>query len=224
MHCLRRLPALLGACLMTLALAEGFVITEQMLDNIGRQYGADAKQRVLAWDALMKQAANLTEVEKLERVNAFFNRLRFVSDADHWGRIDYWATPLEMLSTDGGDCEDFSIAKYFTLKAMGVPESRMRLTYVKALTLNQAHMVVTYFLSPESDPLVLDNLIDEIRNSTQRNDLYPIYSFNGEGLWLAKARGTGKRVGASDRISLWQDLIDRINHENRPSLDAPAPE
>ena len=71
---------------------------------------------------------------------------------------------------------------------MGIPAKNMRLTYVKALRLNQAHMVLTYFISPENDPLVLDNLDKKISPAAIRDDLQPVYSFNGDGLWLAKKR------------------------------------
>ena len=103
--------------------------------------------------------------------------MRFVSDDQHWGRADYWATPVEFLATGAGDCEDFSLAKYFTLKALGVPLERMRLTYAKAVKLNQAHMVVAYFATPDAEPLILDNLISDIKPASQRTDLVPVYSF-----------------------------------------------
>ena len=133
-----------------------------------------------------------------------------MDDIDLWKQKDYWATPLEMLSIGGGDCEDYSIAKYFTLKELGVDEDKLRITYVKAKELNQAHMVLTYFETKRSIPLVLDNLIIEIKPASQRPDLTPVYSFNGTGLWLAKSRGEGQRVGESSRLSLWQDLENRM--------------
>jgi predicted transglutaminase-like cysteine proteinase len=206
---------LLLCSVVTLALAGGFQLSDHLLTEITRRYGADARLRAQQWRDLINQGANLPEAEKLARVNAFFNRLPFVSDLEHWGKEDYWATPIEMIASNGGDCEDFSIGKYITLKEMGVPESRMRLTYVKALRLNQAHMVVTYFPTPDADPLVLDNLVKRIVPASQRRDLLPVYSFNGEGLWLAKARGTGQRVGGSDRISLWRDLMTRMREEQQ---------
>ena len=86
-----------------------------------------------------------TDLEKLEKVNRFFNQVNFVSDAIHWQKKDYWATPIEFLASDGGDCEDFALAKYFTLKMLGVPEKKLNLTYVKAWKLNQSHMVLTYY-------------------------------------------------------------------------------
>lgn len=199
----------------TLALAGGFQLSDHLLAAITRRYGTDARLRTEQWRDLINQGAALPESEKLARVNAFFNQLPFVSDPEHWRKDDYWATPVEMIASDGGDCEDFSIGKYITLKEMGVPEARLRLTYVKALRLNQSHMVVTYFPTPGADPLVLDNLLGRIVPASQRRDLQPVYSFNGEGLWLAKARGTGQRVGGSDRISLWRDLMTRMREEQQ---------
>lgn len=135
-----------------------------------------------------------------------------MSDQQHWGKLDYWATPIEFLATDGGDCEDYVIAKYFTLRAVGVPESKLYLTYVKAIRLNQAHMVLTYFKKATSIPLVLDNINPRILPATQRRDLIPIYSFNGEGLWLAKQRGKGKAVsGGEKQLKQWNDLLKRMD-------------
>lgn len=193
--------------------AASFEISETLLGKVEAEYGAEARERIVDWRTLVESSQQEAESDKLKKVNRFFNQLRFVDDIDHWKKSDYWATPVEMLATEGGDCEDFSIAKYFTLKELGVPESKMRLTYVKALKLNQAHMVLTYFPTPDAVPLVLDNLIPEILPATQRNDLLPVYSFNGTGLWLAKARGRGKRVGGSDRLELWRDLMTRMSLE-----------
>ena len=150
------------------------------------------------------------ELEALTRVNAFFNQMLFVSDRQQWGKEDYWATPVEFLAAGGGDCEDFSLAKYFTLRELGVPLERMRLTYVKAVKLNQAHMVVAYFPTPDAEPLILDNLVPDIRRASERIDLVPVYSFNGDGLWLSKERGRGHRVGDSGRLKLWNDLKYRV--------------
>lgn len=173
----------------------------------------EAEKRVAAWKELIATKQNIPEDRKLTVVNDFINRLNFVDDIDHWGQEDYWATPLETIRTNGGDCEDFVIAKYFTLKYLHVPEERMRITYVKALSINKAHMVLTYFLTPESEPLVLDNLDTEIKPSSQRKDLLPVYSFNAEGLWLAKRQSSGDYAGDSSRISLWQKLLVKMQGE-----------
>jgi predicted transglutaminase-like cysteine proteinase len=190
---------------------DGFELTPKMLEHAEQKYGAPARARLERWHALIHANQDKTVQEKLELVNDFFNELTFVDDSIHWNKVDYWATPIEMMETGGGDCEDFSIAKFFTLLTLGVDESHLRLTYVKALGLNQAHMVLTYFSSPGVEPLVLDNLISAIKPAYLRNDLLPVYSFNGDGLWLAKRRKmSGQMVGGSGSLELWQDLLQRI--------------
>ncbi|WP_344764664.1 transglutaminase-like cysteine peptidase [Actimicrobium antarcticum] len=222
---LRRLAcqcALLLACLLSGVVTvwsfdTDIVLSERMLAGAERKYGVEARQRLLAWRQLIGSARGRGEADKLRLVNDFFNTIPFVSDIDHWQREDYWATPAEMLASNGGDCEDFSIAKYFSLVALGVSVDKLRITYVKARDVNpvsQAHMVLTYYTTPGAEPLVLDNLIPEIKPASQRPDLTPVYSFNGDGLWLAKARGDGKAVkGGSGNISLWRDLVARIGKE-----------
>jgi predicted transglutaminase-like cysteine proteinase len=122
-----------------------------------------------------------------------------------------------MLASNGGDCEDFSIAKYFTLAALGVSIDKLKITYVKARTANaagEAHMVLAYYAAPAAIPSVLDNLIPEIKPANLRPDLTPVYSFNGDGLWLAKERGEGKAVtGGSGNIGFWRELKARMGRE-----------
>ena len=220
-HFYNHLSAVLIAGLMNLAcvtrlLADELTPSMQILRQVEQDYGNYARQRVLIWYQLINGYNDVRALEKLELVNNFFNQLAFVNDSELWGQEDYWATPLQMISSNGGDCEDYSIAKYFTLRKMGIPEERMRLTYVKALQLNQAHMVLTYFPTPDSEPLILDNLVTDIRLSSERTDLVAVYSFNGNGLWLAKKKGADERVGRSERLSRWQEVIARINNEQVP--------
>ncbi|WP_455234431.1 transglutaminase-like cysteine peptidase [Thiogranum longum] len=203
------LPSLL-VLLASFVEADAPVYSRQSLEKINRDFGEQARDRIIAWRDMIAAGQNLDEMQKLQVVNSFFNQIEFVNDVSHWGVPDYWATPLETLTTNGGDCEDLSIAKYFALREMGVAEERLRLTYVKALDINQAHMVLAYFSTPAAEPLVLDNLITEIRSSRQRPDLLPVYSFNGDGLWLARERAAGKRVGGAERVGLWRDLLARM--------------
>lgn len=173
----------------------------------------ETRQRLEQWKNLIDSGATWSDIKKLNKVNDFVNQFVFVDDIIHWQQEDYWATPLQTLVTQGGDCEDFSIAKYFTLSAMGVEESKLKLTYVKALTINQAHMVVGYYDKPSAEPLVLDNLNPEILPASQRPDLLPVYSFNGTGLWLAKKDTSDQFVDNSQRISLWQKLLSHMDAE-----------
>ncbi len=127
--------------------------------------------------------------------------------------MDYWATPIELLATHGGDCEDFAIAKYITLRALNIPDQKLRITYVKALDLNQAHMVLTFYDTPGSIPQVLDNLITEIKPANLRQDLEPVYSFNGSGLWLTNTGGDDQKLGSANELNMWRDLVARLNKE-----------
>jgi predicted transglutaminase-like cysteine proteinase len=190
-------------------------ITDPQIGKLAQQFGPTAKTRLSDGRALVTTAKNKAlqqEREKLELVNDFMNRTPFVSDAQHWGKEDYWATPVEFLSTHGGDCEDFSIAKYFALRSLGVPDEKLRITYVKEIVVyNEAHMVLAYFPAPDAEPLVLDNINKTIRPASTRTDLVPVYSFNGSGLWLAKDQtGRGQSVGGSDRIGHWRDVQARL--------------
>jgi len=199
------------ALLAVLSASAQLNISAILLAKIQQKYGGESVTRIQQWQALMKSAKNIPEQEKLRKVNDFFNRrIEFVDDIYLWGVKDYWATPIEFLARGAGDCEDYSIAKYFTLKELGVSEKKIRITYVKALKLRQAHMVLTYFATPRAVPLVLDNLIPSIKSATKRKDLLPVYSFNGSGLWLAKSRGSGKKVGSSSRLNMWEDLKARM--------------
>jgi predicted transglutaminase-like cysteine proteinase len=199
----------------TLVVAEGIVLGPELIKSVREKYGEPAVERVLNWQRLLQENRDKSESEKLDVVNDFFNRLKFRPDSILWDKNDYWATPIEAMGKGAADCEDYSIAKYFTLRELGVPDAKLRIMYVKALRLNQAHMVLTYYPSPDAVPLVLDNLNKRILPATQRTDLAPVYSFNGDGLWLAKSRDKGLRVGTSKRINLWQDLKARMERENR---------
>jgi predicted transglutaminase-like cysteine proteinase len=193
---------------------ENFRLNKEVLKKTESKCGKQALDRLLSWEELIRRDKNTTDLEKLEKVNRFFNKMAFVNDIDLWGVKDYWATPIEFICKNAGDCEDFAIAKYFTLKAMGVAEEKLNITYVKALQYNMHHVVLTYYSKPGAEPLILDNLIDTIDIASKRTDLMPIFTFNGTGLWLAHQRGQGKLAGASRRITPWQDLLQRMSDNN----------
>lgn len=174
-------------------------------------YGLRAADRGRAWFNILHSAQQLSDTDKLSKVNNFFNMLYFVDDQKLWGESNYWATPIEFIGANGGDCEEFAIAKYFTLLALGIDDQKMRITMVKALRLNQYHMVLSYYETPGSVPLVLDNLDGKIKPADQRQDLYPVYSFNGKQLWLNKEKGQGVLAGKSDRLKRWTNLNQRMD-------------
>lgn len=182
------------------------------------RYGGRAAEIVKSWQEMMQSAQSMSEQDKIRRVNEFFNRrVQFGEDQAVWGENDYWATPLEFMGRGIGDCEDFSITKYFALRSLGVANERLRITYVKARIggprsdITQAHMVLAYYEDPASEPLILDNLITEVRPASRRNDLLPVFSFNSEGLWTGSGASEKKDAGSSTaKLSRWRDLIARM--------------
>ena len=202
------------ALIVPISKGKNFHLDTELLNKAEQKYGKSARSRLTAWEDLIVSDNSQTDLEKLEKVNQFFNMMEFVDDIDHWRVKDYWATPIEFIVTQGGDCEDFTIAKYFTLKAMGIKDEKLNLTYVKSITYNVHHMVLAYYSSPGSEPLILDNIVKDIHPASKRTDLLPIYSFNGTGMWLAKQRGKGKLAGSSSQLQRWQDLVQRMSEDN----------
>ncbi len=182
------------------------------------EVAAERGPRVLEQaQALVQQidrSSTQDELLRLRDMNDFFNRrLTFREDNVTWGVPDYWASPLESLDKRAGDCEDYAIAKYFSLAASGVPTAKLRMVYVRARLQGQslAHMVLAYYSQPGVEPLILDNLRPEVLPASQRADLTPVFSFNTEGLW----QGTGQ-VTAGDplaRLSMWRELVAKVKGE-----------
>ena len=185
----------------------------RLIRSVEHTHGPVAGARIRHWAMLVERGKTLDTHEQLLETNRFFNGARFSTDREIWQVDDYWATPAEFLIKDAGDCEEFAIAKYFTLRFMGLEDEKMRLTYVKALTLDQPHMVLSYYPAPDEVPLVLDNLNPRLLPADARNDLVPVYSFNSTKLWLAK---TGKdqtitaNTEAIKNLRPWQSLLQRF--------------
>jgi len=192
----------------------------QNLQRAARTRGPQVVESVRALQAVLAAADGKDETVKLAAINDFYNRrIVFAPDDEVWGQVDYWASPLEMFEKGRGDCEDFVIGKYFSLIAAGVPSARLRLVYVRAQIggadgVVQAHMVLAYYAQPNDEPLVLDNLIGEIRPASRRPDLAPVFSFNSDGLW----QGTGAQRAGDPvaRLSRWREVLAKARAEGFP--------
>lgn len=193
-----------------------------LLHYLEDKWDDEAPERALSWQQLIRKqeklAASLGSPERAERSavsadNPFWNRIPYFRDTVHWGVDDYWATPLESLGSNGADCEDYAIGKYFTLKELGVPAQKLRITYVRALKWNETHMVLAYYPEPDADPYILDNLVPEILPASQRPDLEPVYSFNDDDLWTATMQQ--RSVGKSSQIRKWRDLLEKMEKERK---------
>ena len=188
----------------------------QQMRSAAQRLGPGAVAALVPLQNMLIEARGQDDDARLMAVNQFYNlRIAFKSDIEVWGQEDYWATPLQSLNAGRGDCEDYVIAKYTTLLAMGVQRSRLRLVYVRArmgdVQPAVAHMVLAYYATPGAEPLILDNLRADVLPASQRSDLTPVFSFNSEGLW----QGVGQ-ASAGDpmaRLSRWRDTWQRLQQE-----------
>lgn len=210
--------ALIALVLLAGALQVAAVDFVRMQNILSQRFGPAAAGQFLEWQKLLKDGATQTEPAQLKLVNDFFNRrIRFGEDQNIWGQSDYWATPMETLGRGSGDCEDFTIAKYFTLLLLSVPEDKLRLIYVQARlggvnsSISQAHMVLAYYPTPNAEPLILDNLINDLKPASRRLDLQPVFSFNSQGLWQGTSGARG--AGGPGSLSRWQELLRRARAE-----------
>ncbi len=216
----RRLAALAGVALglWLAALSTVQAWDAQRMLAMAQKLSPRASTGAQALQRLLHDVQRQPEHAQLLAVNEFFNRrVVFRDDIEVWGQNDYWASPLETLHQGQGDCEDFAIAKYFSLLATGVPVSKLRLVYVRAQVggpngVVQAHMVLAYYAEPGAEPLILDNLISEMRPASRRPDLMPVFSFNSESLWQGVgAQSTGQDPAA--RLSRWREVIAKAHAE-----------
>jgi predicted transglutaminase-like cysteine proteinase len=206
----------LTAALFALSLAPRAWDVERM-SQAAQRLGPQAVQGVRALQPLLVSLAEADDAARLEGVNRFYNRrILFADDVQVWHADDYWASPLETLRQGMGDCEDFAIAKYFSLLASGIAPSQLRLVYVRLLVggaggPSQPHMVLAYYTSAQAEPLILDNLVSEIRPASRRPDLTPVFSFNSEGVW--QGNGPQRMGDAVERLSPWREVLRKARAE-----------
>lgn len=216
--------ALLGGVCALCALAGGYgyaTLSPGLVQSMTARFGEAARGRLNAWAQFARGQAGGAPAAQMSAVNAFLNRIPWMSDNEHWGAADYWATPAETVASHGADCEDFAIAKYFLLKELGVPIRQLRITYVRAARINEPHMVLAWYPRPDAEPLIFDNLEPRVLPASARKDLTPVYSFNDEDVMLeAQARFGGDKAAAAAgakgsvaQVRLWRQLNERLAAE-----------
>ncbi len=137
----------------------------------------DAKE----WRSFLDEIAGLERREQLDAVNREMNRRSYILDPRNWGVPDYWATPRQFFRKHG-DCEDYAIAKYLSLRALGVPTEDMRIVVLQDLNLGIPHAVLVVYLGEEA--FVLDNQIRQVISAKQVYHYKPVYSINETAWWL----------------------------------------
>lgn len=134
----------------------------------------------LSWQKIIQEAQAQSGLERLKTVNAFFNRWPYRLDIDVYGVSEYWATPNEFLRLSG-DCEDYSITKYYALRSLGVPADRMRIVMLLDTIRGIAHAVLAVRQGDET--YVLDNLSDLVLPHRRYEHYKPQYSVNEQFRW-----------------------------------------
>lgn len=137
-------------------------------------------QSVMAWQAMIKSQVGRPPIDQLKAINQFLNEWRYKPDAQNYGRRDYWATPLEFLR-QSGDCEDYAIAKYVTLRQLGFGPEELRLVVVRDVLRDLAHAVLAVYV--DDRVYILDNLTGAVLPQERVTQYVPYYSINETTRW-----------------------------------------
>lgn len=165
------------------------LIDEKIENEALQKYGEFAKNRFVAIDKkLLKELKDASDIKKLNFVNTWVNGIKYKSDQEVYGVNDYWATLYEFVGKNAGDCEDYTIAKYYILKELGVDPKRLKFTYViyrDRHGQNISHMVLAYLTIPKpkskSDILILGNNNRLVLPASKRKDLIKVIKMiNGD--------------------------------------------
>ena len=171
--------------------------------------------RLIKYLELKKKVKDFEILKKLSHVNVFYNKILPINDATKYQVDDHWSTPKEFLINGKGDCEDYAIAKYFTLIETGIPKDKLFLSVVKVKGATNYHMILLYFENKKSMPLVLDNLSFRVLPFDIRKNLDPQFIFNEKEAFLLKNKKISKKVRIKwGKVDKWQGLLDRIYKRN----------
>lgn len=133
------------------------------------------------WHQFLSSIRNKSSREQLDAVNRYVNRQDYVVDIDNYGANDHWAQPTEFLE-NGGDCEDFAILKFFSLRWLGWPAEKLRLVVVQDTKMRQSHAVLA--VATDQDVVILDNQTPGIVSPESVPHYAPVYSISDEQWWL----------------------------------------
>jgi predicted transglutaminase-like cysteine proteinase len=138
------------------------------------------------WRASVQRLRGQDLMVQLRETNAWFNNNRYIADNVNWALPDYWATPFEFLEKAGGDCEDYAIAKYMMLRAVGVSADDMRIVVLRDISSRVDHAVLAVYVN--GNPYILDNRFSSVVPANSLGSYQPVYSINEHGWWLHRLR------------------------------------
>ncbi len=136
-----------------------------------------SKKRLEKFLASIKK---LPPMQQVTRVNQYHNQTRYIQDIVNWGMPDYWETPYEFFGRNG-DCEDYAITKYKSLKALGFDTTKMRIVVAQDTNLRIMHSVLAVYMN--NTIYILDNQSPVVLEHSRIYHYHPIYSINERGWW-----------------------------------------
>jgi predicted transglutaminase-like cysteine proteinase len=134
-----------------------------------------------AWETLKAQVGDKSEMDRLRAVTKFFNKWPYRLDKTNWGVSEYWATPWEFLKKSG-DCEDYSIAKFYALEELGFTGDQLRIVAVRDAIRGIGHAVLAVYAS--DDIYILDNQTNMVLSHSRYRHYVPQYSVNEKYRWM----------------------------------------
>jgi predicted transglutaminase-like cysteine proteinase len=155
-------------------------------------------RQAIAWQAMIKSQTDRARMDQLRAVNRFLNDWRYKSDAQNYGERDYWASPLEFLS-HSGDCEDYAVIKYVSLRQLGFAADQLRVVVVRDVVRDLAHAVLAVYL--DDQVYILDNLTTAILPQERVSQYVPYYSINETTRWAHVPPVTTAVSSAAGRTS-----------------------
>lgn len=132
------------------------------------------------WMAFLDGLKEKDQVSQIREINDYMNRAPYVTDPVNWGIKDFWATPGEFMAKFG-DCEDYAIAKYMSLRYLGYSEEVLRVVAVKDLNLKIGHAILVVYYKDK--PYVLDNQIKQVVPAAKIKHYLPVFSINTQAWW-----------------------------------------
>ena len=145
-----------------------------------RDINACPSPAVAAWRVEIRALEGLPRRQQMEELNRFLNRWTYRLDQENFNVEDYWATPLEFLDRSG-DCEDYAIIKYVSLKTLGFPVEKLRIVVVMDVLRNIAHAVLAVYI--DNDILIMDSLFEGVLSHKSVTFYAPQYSVNEQTRW-----------------------------------------
>ncbi len=214
------LRSLAGLTLLLAVTVYCAVSMDLMRASYVRLWGNESVSKFDAWQGLVAGLQGSDDSTRIRRINDFFNRkILFADSIDIWRDKDYWPTPAETLGRGMANCTGFALAKYYSLRLAGMDSAKLRLVYVRAQTgpaaavAPVAHMVVAYYAQPDVEPLILDNLIADVRPASRRPDLRPVFSFSESGIYERVVDATSNPVANTSRYSKWESFLNKATEQ-----------